>query len=82
MIMLEKKQTSYEGEVGSWLRKIQRFCLNKRLWDVYGVGFLLPDISVKIEIIDFLPIRTEQKDVKKYHNYTRLCSTFIAFSQE
>ena len=80
--MLEKKQTSYEGEVGSWLRKIQRVCLNKRLWDVYGVGFLLPDVSVKIEIIDFLPIRTEQKDVKKYHNYTRLCSTFIAFSQE
>ena len=31
---VEKKQTSYEGEVGSWLGKIHRFCLNKRLWDV------------------------------------------------
>ena len=80
--MLEKKQSLYEGEVGSWLRKIHRFFLNKRLCDVYGVGFLLLDVSVKIEIIDFPPIRIEQKNVKKYHNYTRLCSTFIAFSQE
>ena len=65
VIMLEKKQTSYQGEMGSWLRKIQRFCLNKRFWDVYRVGVLLLDVSVKIEIIDFLPIRTEQKNVKK-----------------
>ena len=46
-----------------------------------GVGVLLLDVYVKIEIIDFLLPRIKQK-MRKCHNYTRLCSTFIAFSRE
>ena len=71
-----------EGEVGSWFGKTHRFCLDKRLWDVWGGGrVLLLDVCVEMEIIDFLLPRIKKK-VRKYHNYTRLCSTFIAFPRE
>ena len=36
-----------------------------------GVGVLLLDVFVKIEVIDFFYIQELNKTAKKYHNYTR-----------
>ena len=46
------------------LGKTHRFCSEKRPWDVWGgggVGGLLLDVSVKLEIMDFLQPRMKQQ---------------------
>ena len=44
------------------LGKTHRLCSEKRPWDVWGgVGVLLLDVSVKLEIIDFLQPRIKRK---------------------
>ena len=50
------------------LGKTHRFCSEKRPWDVWGggaVGVLLLDVSIKLEIMDFLQPRIKQK-VREY----------------
>ena len=83
--MVEKKQTSFynsgRGSDGLVVKEDSSILSDKRLWDVQ-VGASLLDVYVNMEIIDFLLSRIKQKNVRKYHNYIRLCSTFIAFSRE